>query len=109
MCHGDVPTNAWRRRMHGKYKLVGHNAVEVEDLLEWAKSMESDNRIVGKTEKDGVKVSTVFLGLDYNFGEGLPLLFESMVFGGQHDGETIRYATWEEAEMGHKQMCTAIL
>ena len=44
--------------MHGKYKLVGHNAVEVEDLLEWAKSMESDNRIcnMGRS-RDGTQTN----------------------------------------------------
>jgi hypothetical protein len=49
-----------------------------------------------------VEISTVFLGLDHNFGQGPPLLFESMVFGGEDDGEMVRYSTWEEAETGHK-------
>jgi len=87
--------------MNGRYKLVGHKAVEVEDLLEWAKSFGGD-RVVAKTKQDMVEISTVFLGLDHNFGQGPPLLFESMVFGGEDDGEMVRYSTWEEAETGHK-------
>jgi hypothetical protein len=50
-------------------------------------------------------VSTVFLGIDHNFGNGPPLLFETMVFGGEYDGYCKRYSTWEEAEGGHKTAC----
>jgi hypothetical protein len=95
--------------MNGRYKLVGHKAVEVEDLLEWAKSFESSDRVVAKTKKDMVEISTVFLGLDHSFGQGPPLLFESMVFGGEDDGEMVRYSTWEEAETGHKLLVAKYL
>ena len=46
-------------------------------------------------------VSTVFLGLDHAFDGGTPLLFETMIFGGEHDEYQERYATWDEAEAGH--------
>jgi len=47
-------------------------------------------------------VSTVFIGLDHRFfGDGPPLLFESMVFGGPLDGEQFRYPTWDAAAAGH--------
>jgi hypothetical protein len=49
-----------------------------------------------------VQVSTVFLGLDHNFGFGRkPLLFETMIFGGKHDQYQERYSTYKEAEKGH--------
>jgi len=50
-----------------------------------------------------VTVSTVFLGIDHNFsGEGPPLLYETMVFGGDlHEGCN-RYSTREEALAGHE-------
>jgi hypothetical protein len=52
-----------------------------------------------------VVVSTVFLGLDHNFSMvGPPLLFETMVFGGPLNGECRRYATWVEAEAGHREV-----
>jgi hypothetical protein len=58
-----------------------------------------------------VEVSTVFLGLDHQFGEGPPLLFETMVFAQQDMGRealealTQRYSTWHEAEQGHEAVC----
>ena len=56
-------------------------------------------------EKEIIEVSTIFMGLDHNFSnEGPPILFETMVFGGALDQEQARYATWEEAEAGHKAM-----
>jgi hypothetical protein len=48
-------------------------------------------------------VSTVFLGLDHQWGDGPPLVFETMIFGGEHDQYQERYSTWDEAEAGHKQ------
>lgn len=86
------------------YKLEGKKVVEVEDVLEWSKWFEKADRHVAKDESHGVGVSTVFLGLDHNFGSGPPLLFETMVFGGKLDGEMDRYHTWQEAEIGHEAM-----
>lgn len=66
----------------------------------------SKNRVVACTEisKDHF-LSTVFLSLDHNhWREGPPVLFESMWFGGDHDGEQRRYCTKEEALQGHKEM-----
>ena len=48
-----------------------------------------------------VEVSTVSLEFDHQYGDGPPLLFETMVFGGPMDGSQWRYATLEEAEKGH--------
>lgn len=49
-------------------------------------------------------ISTVFLGLDHSHSaHGAPLLFETMVFNGAYDQYFERYATWEEAERGHKR------
>jgi len=82
--------------------------VKCRDLMAWARWMEEsradDRTRVAHTEiTTGEHVSTVFLGLDHRFGgEGPPILFETMVFGGPHDGEMQRYATWDDAETGHK-------
>ena len=38
-----------RDRLHGRYKLVGHDAVPVEDLIEWAMWLESADRQVRLT------------------------------------------------------------
>lgn len=87
--------------MTDKYILKGHEAVRCDDLMTWANWLEKADRHVRKHEADGVRVSTVFMGLDHSFGDGPPLLFETMIFGGPHDGFQDRFATWEEAEEGH--------
>jgi hypothetical protein len=60
-----------------------------------------DARRVGLDERDDVRVSTVFLGLDHAFVSGPPVLWETMVFGGEHDGYQERYTSRESAEHGH--------
>lgn len=85
-----------------RYKLDGRVPVPADDLLEWAKWYETADRTVSKTERPGYTVSTVFLGLDHRYlGDGPPLLFETMIFGGNHDQYQSRCSTWEEAEAMH--------
>lgn len=91
--------------MTGKYILDGKIPKPVSDLMEWAKWFETADRTVRKTEIGGVNVSTVFLGVDHSFehyGKFEPILFETMIFGGKHDGHMERYRTWDEAEIGHE-------
>ena len=76
-----------------KYILDGKNPVPCDDIHEWGKWYETANRHVEKTNIGEAAVSTVFLGLDHNWGEGDPLLFETMVFGGKHDEYCERYST----------------
>lgn len=71
-------------------------------LLEWGRWFEKNERIVSQEELNGVCVSTVFLGVDHSFFRGsLPALFETMIFGGEHDGYQARSCTWHEAEEEH--------
>lgn len=89
----------------GRYILDDdNNAIPCEDLHTWGKWMEDFTlRCVGFKEiSNNVLVSTVFLGLDHNFGGSLPMLFETVVFGGPHNMEMRRYSTWVEAEKGHE-------
>ena len=75
------------------------------DVMAWATWFETANRVIKETKVDESEVSTVFLGLDYNFADkGLPLLYETMVFGGRLNGECNRYPTQEMAEIGHEEM-----
>lgn len=94
--------------MNGQYILNGKTPVECNDLMEWARQMEGKNRVVDQFQFGDVKVSTVFLGLDHSFGDGEPLLFETMIFGGEHDQYQDRYSTWDEAVEGHKKACELI-
>ena len=91
--------------MSEKYILDGGTQImECNDLTEWARWMEMTDRKVAKEETINGDISTIFLGLDHSFGDGPPLLFESLVFGGTLDQEMDRYETWEQAEVGHKAM-----
>jgi len=79
------------------------------NIMEWAKEFKAieDRRVAKDILSDGKMVSTVFLGLNHNYGEGLPLIFETMVFASESDGEDLdmnRYSTEEEALKGHKKM-----
>ena len=55
---------------------------------------------VARTTVGDTYVSTVFLGLDHAC-EGPPMIFETMIFGGDRDQDCWRYSTEEEARAGH--------
>lgn len=95
----------------GHWKLEGHVPVPCtfEEWLAWMQTETWENglRRVAETtvspEPNRVWVSTVFLGLDHAFGrQGPPILFETMIFGGEHDQYQTRCATWDEAEAMHE-------
>lgn len=95
--------------MADKYILDGKTPKPCDDFIDWSRwHANIGNRMVARDKKDDVTVSTVFLGLDYQFGDGPQLLFETMVFGGKFDDECERYSTWDEAEAGHKAMCAKV-
>lgn len=61
-----------------------------------------DNRRVARTKIGDTVVSTVHLVINHQYlKHQLPLIFETMVFGGEHDEELDRYATEEAALRGH--------
>jgi hypothetical protein len=88
-----------------------------DDLLAWAAWFESTQRsgarVIARDRDehaapDGVLVSTVFLGLDHQFGSGPPVLWETLVFGGALDGEMRRYTSRAAALAGHQDMCKRV-
>ncbi len=85
----------------GKYIEQNGEPIPEDDLLAWAKWYETAARRVGDTSIGKVRVSTVFLGIDHQFGNGPPLLYETMVFGGISNEEQWRYPTRIEAEAEH--------
>lgn len=53
---------------------------------DWASRFELEDRIVCQSHlPNGIFVSTVFLGLDHSFGDGPPLIFESMAFAAEEE------------------------
>lgn len=78
-------------------------------LFEWAADYEDLKKKIVKQDRlpNKVRVSTVWLGLDHNWGDkNRPQIFETMVFFGKgyEDEECWRYATEEEALRGHKML-----
>jgi hypothetical protein len=74
-----------------------------QELLRRGRSQQGDDPWrVALTTIGQVDISTVFLGLDHNFFGGKPLLFETMVFGGDNNEYQNRCSTWEEAESMHQ-------
>jgi len=83
------------------------------ELMEWAVAFEStQGRHVGDTVLDmggrEIKVSTVWLGLDHSFGDGPPLIFETMVFGLDEEPQD-RYSTYEQARTAHKAIVAGLV
>jgi len=88
------------------YKLDGKNIIKCRDILEWAEYFEMADRHVADETVWGIRISTIFLGIDHGFSlrpDAIPVLFETMVFVGRRsqDEYTERYCTYEEAEAGH--------
>jgi hypothetical protein len=76
-----------------------------DGLLEWARDFEDlEKKIVRQeTLANGYYVSTVWLGINHQWGDGPPLIFETMVTnpsGGWEDYQE-RYSTENEAILGH--------
>lgn len=85
----------------GKWRDVDDRQVMVEDTIEsidglgWARVAQD---FIGV-----VHISTVFLGIDHGFlPGGPPIVFETMIFEGEHDQDQWRYVTWDEAVRGHE-------
>lgn len=74
-----------------------------KDLADWDKKRVDRTRLWW-----GGVVSTVWLGLNHNWGDGPPLIFETMVFsrvGGWSDDLYIeRYSTIRQARDGHNRI-----
>ena len=78
-------------------------------LEEWVAEFKPDRQAVAKTDVGDAHVSTVWLGLDQSFGEGPPLIFETMVFGHpEFDEYQWRYSTEEQAIAHHDQVVAAL-
>jgi hypothetical protein len=93
-----------------KYILAGTQAVPIEDTLTWGKWYETADRKVLQTYiGKKVRVSTVFLGVNHNWNtEEPPLLFETMIFGGEYGDYQARCSTWEQALVQHEEAVASV-
>lgn len=91
-----------------QYILVNGKPVHEPDLIKWGEWMSKRLNQVALDEINGCRVSTVFLGLDHSFGGKEPVLWETMILGGEHDMEQQRYTSVQDALAGHREMCNRI-
>lgn len=89
------------------YVLMGRLPVPCTDVRAWSEWRMTADCHVAETAIGPLRVSTVFLGIDHNFGfrdNGDAILFETMIFGADAEGDRYqtRCATWDEAERMHE-------
>lgn len=85
------------------YELIGTTPVKYRGC---PKSL---TKTLWKTQLDSpdlndlqIIISTIFLGTDHNYSNsGSPVLFETMIFGGEFDQHQIRYNSYDRAYSGH--------
>lgn len=86
----------------------------LEEYAAWLASKGGEEyRVVDQTKiTKEITVSTVFLGVDHNSGDGPPLLWETIIFGLCANGCACnardfveRYSTFEGAKKGHEKSC----
>lgn len=83
--------------------------VHEPDLVRWTQWLVTANRFVSIDVVGDAKVSTIFLGMDYNFFDGPPILWQSRVSGGSLDCTTDRCAgSREQAEAMHAAMISRV-
>ena len=85
----------WMRRADGACPIVPTRSVARTHIADSTDSHGRPHR--------GVGISTVFLGIDHNFFDGPPTLYQTMIFGGEHDGHQERTATRLEALAAHEE------
>lgn len=83
-----------------------------EKYHEWRRSLPEEIQTgvgftLDSTERDGIRVSTVYLGMDHGFDNGPPVLWETMVFG-MDDEIMRRYTSRQQAEEGYKEICNEV-
>ena len=72
------------------------------NMFKWGQGMASFDPLLADDYIDGVRVSTLFLGMDNSDSDGPPLLFETIIAGGFLDQFRMRCTTYEEAEVMHR-------
>jgi hypothetical protein len=110
-----------------EYILIDRKPVRARDhaqFIEHWRDRQERWRVAYTDINDDCNVSTIFLGLDHNYGHRMhasaarargqepseyqPIVFETMVFGGPANHAQWRYRTWDEAVAGHAaavEMC----
>lgn len=97
--------HALRHPISGMYRLDDFGEPEscsAEEANQWEAQ---HSRQIAEEYIGDVRVSTVFLGIDHNFGEGRPVLWETMIFNGpdEIDESQWRARSHDEALENHEE------
>jgi hypothetical protein len=76
-------------------------STSVIEAAEWL-DKNPEKKAVKQDYIDDIFISTVFLGLDHAWNSEIPVLWETMIFGGEHDPYQERYTSYEDALEGHQ-------
>ena len=119
---GEIPEElrAWfeaqeeNKRLGLDHYILVNGKIKTVNLIEFAEWFGNfNNRLIDRTDisneskyPGGRFISTVFLGMNANqidtlIGGEQPMLFETMVFGGEFDQRMWRYSSYGEAKRGH--------
>lgn len=86
------------------YILIENKPVLTYDFHAWVFWMNHNNRVIKHTNlPDGICVTTMFLGIDNGWSNDQPILFETLIFGGEHNDFCERYSDYEMALSGHER------
>ncbi len=94
-----------------KYNILDENNQPIgATRSEWEEMMKDDRkRRVAINKIENATVNTMFIGMDMGFHLDKPLLYSTVIFGGEHDGFEDRYSTYLEAVAGHLDICRALI
>jgi hypothetical protein len=83
-------------------------------LQQWAQKLEDEDYrhiardVIGSEEPLDpaplITVATFWLGLNHDWRSDEPLIYETIVVGGEHDTTGMRYATENQAREGHRRV-----
>ena len=76
-------------------------SASVIEAAEWL-DKNPERKAVKQENIGDIFISTVFLGLDHAWDSDIPVLWETMIFGGEHDQYQERYTSYEDALEGHQ-------
>lgn len=82
-------------------------AVSITEAVQWMED-NPERKAVKQDHIDDKFVSTVFLGLDHSWNNKELILWETMIFGGEHDQYQERYSSYEDALEGHQKAINLI-
>lgn len=91
----------------GRWYILDNNnkpvPADVSVAAEWMENNPKRKAVKQEDVGKDVHVSTVFLGLNHSWNSKTLVLWETMIFGGEHDQYQARYTTYEDALEGHQE------